>query len=92
MALKSDITQSPIVEEIKVLICKAKDTNLNIELCWVPGHVNVEGNEKADRAAKEASSRPPEATYRAVPHTDMRRPLRPVHLGRPSCQDRTVNE
>ena len=34
------------------------------------------GKWKADKAAKEASTRPPEATHRAIPHTDMRRPLR----------------
>ena len=38
--------------------------------------MNVEGNEKADKVAKEASLRPPEATHRAIPHTDMRAPLR----------------
>ena len=65
------------MDEIKELLCKAKDNkNLHVDLCWVPGHVDVEGNEKADKAAKEASSRPPEATHRAIPHTDMRRPLR----------------
>ena len=31
-------------------------------------------NEKTDKAAKEAASRPPESTYKAIPLTDMRRP------------------
>ena len=82
MALKSDVTRSPIVDEIKQLICKADDKDINIELCWVPGHANVEGNEKADKAAKEAANRLPEATHRAIPHTDMRRPLREAVMSR----------
>ena len=60
--MRSDITHNPKVDEIKLLLCKAEDKELNIELCWVPDHVNVEGNEKADEVAKEAALRPPEAT------------------------------
>ena len=29
--------------------------NLTVSLEWVPGHVNIKGNEKADEAAKEAA-------------------------------------
>ena len=71
LALRSDSSLSPILAEIKELIRRAEDDNIIIDLCWVPGHVNVRGNEKAD-----AALRAPTAPHKAIPHTDMRRPLR----------------
>ena len=32
----------------------------NVELCWVPSHCGIEGNERADTAAVQASRRDPE--------------------------------
>ena len=55
----------------KELIRRAEEDNIIIDLCWAPGHVNVRGNEKAD-----AALRAPTAPRKAIPHTDMRRPLR----------------
>ena len=55
----------------KVVIRRAEEDNIIIDLCWVPGHVNVGGNEKAD-----AALRAPTAPHKAIPHTDMRRPLK----------------
>ena len=76
LALRSDSSFSPIVVETKELIRRAKKDNMIIDLCWVPGHVNVRGNEKADAAAKNAALGTPTAPHKAIPHTDMRRPLR----------------
>ena len=71
LALRSVSSFSPIVVETKELIRRAEEDNIIIDLCWVPGHVNVRGNEKAD-----AALRAPTAPHKAISHTDMRRPLR----------------
>ena len=76
LAPRSDSSFSPILVETKELIRRAKENNIITDLCWVPGHVNVRGNEKADAAAKDGALRAPTAPYKAIPHTDMRRPLR----------------
>ena len=74
--LRSDSSFSPILVETKELIRRDEEDNIIIDLCWVPGHVNVWGNEKTDAAANDAALRAPTAPHKAIPpHTDMRRPL-----------------
>ena len=75
LALRSDSSLSSILTETKELIQRAEEDNIIIDLCWVPGHVNVRGNKKADAAAKDAALRAPTAPHKAIPHTNMRRPL-----------------
>ena len=45
LALRSDSSFSPILVETKELIRRAEEDNI-IDLCWVPGHVNVRGTKK----------------------------------------------
>ena len=71
LALRSDSSFSSIVAETKEIIRRTEEDDNIIDLCWVPGHVNVRGNEKAG-----AASRAPTAPHKAIPHTDMRKPLR----------------
>ncbi|XP_023211679.1 uncharacterized protein LOC111614534 [Centruroides sculpturatus] len=41
----------------------------NVTLCWVPGHQNIEGNERADSLAKKAAGLKLNPTYGRVPIT-----------------------
>ena len=74
LALKAGAVISPIAEDIKATI---DQENMNVDFCWVPGHINVSGNEKADAAAKEAAAETTIHTpTKAIPHTDMKRIIR----------------
>ena len=42
----------------------------NVKFCWVPSHVGIKGNEKADEAAKEALDRERIANDVLIPHMD----------------------
>ena len=63
LALGSDSSLSPILAENKELIQRAED-NIIIDLCWVPGHVNVRGNEKADAALRSLTAPQSNPPYR----------------------------
>ena len=44
----------PIIKEIISKLTSLKASGFDIHLCWLPGHVGIRGNERADRAAKTA--------------------------------------
>ena len=38
----------------------ARAQGIQVEICWIPSHLGIQGNERADLKAKEASRRTPE--------------------------------
>lgn len=57
-AFSKDIPKSKIetVLKIKEILLKLEEKGNSIDVHWIPGHHNIEGNELADRAAKEAAT------------------------------------
>ena len=55
-ALKSYYPTHTLVQQIKVSLHKLYESGVNVEICWIPAHVDIKGNEDADKAAKEAST------------------------------------
>lgn len=48
----------PILRKLQHDIETLRNSGKVVDLCWVPGHVNIAGNEKADAAAKLATNKP----------------------------------
>ena len=58
-ALEKLYTRHPLVLKIQRFLAGLHSRRKDISLCWVPSHVGLPGNERADRVAKRASLLPP---------------------------------
>lgn len=47
-------SSNPLVQNILTLLTNITSKNVKLEICWIPGHVGIKGNELADEAAKLA--------------------------------------
>ena len=52
-SLISKNIQHPVILEILELLSYLKQVNTEVVFCWIPGHVGIKGNEKADKIAKQ---------------------------------------
>ncbi|UYV84963.1 hypothetical protein LAZ67_X004128 [Cordylochernes scorpioides] len=68
-ALSAICTSGPVRSTLVAEIILALNTNQNVNLCWVPGHCGIDGNERADRAAKNAAVSTIEPSFSILPRS-----------------------
>ena len=51
-ALQHKNLENPIIREIIHILSYLGEVGSRIEFCWIPGHVGIKGNEKADNIAR----------------------------------------
>ena len=68
-ALSGEISGNPIIAVLLEKISKLCETK-QIYFCWLPSHIGIAGNEKADKAAKSALNE--DILPLKVPYTDFR--------------------
>ena len=75
-ALYKLIPSNQLVKEVQDwLVLLHSRRQVDVKFCWVPAHVGIRGNERADTAAKQAASSPGSHTER-VPREDFILPIR----------------
>ena len=53
------LEHAQILDNIRINLVKMKESNFKLGIAWVPGHANIDPNEKADEFAKIAASENP---------------------------------
>ena len=72
LGIKDSQTKNPLVIEIQNQLVR---TNMTVTFMWIPSHVGILGNEKADAEAKHATRAILTRHYKIV-HTDLNRTIK----------------
>ena len=64
-----------MVREIKEWLYKLHTKFKKVQFCWIPAHVGIQGNEIADKLAKQAAKYP-NVKFDSIPHSDLRETIR----------------
>ena len=64
------LSNHPIVTQIHSILSRLITIGKQIKFCWVPSHVDILGNEEADRLARTAASAQTVIERPSVPHKD----------------------
>ncbi|KAL4112023.1 hypothetical protein QTP88_015872 [Uroleucon formosanum] len=76
ISIKNKINPSDIAIQIQNRLEEAKRKNNIIILIWIPGHIGIDGNEKADRQAKLATRSNDAQHINISQYTDVRKQIK----------------
>ena len=62
-AIESQESKNPLVNRVLQTCQEISFNGKFITFCWIPSHKDITGNEHADRAAKDALSKPPPSHF-----------------------------
>ena len=75
LAIENNKENHPILIQIYDILAELRNQGKQITICKVPAHIGVKGNEKADKAAKQAIDIPGMTTT-SLPYTDYYQTIR----------------
>ena len=61
--------QHPTIRKLIWRLHKLAERRTTVEICWIPSHIGIKGNERADQKAKDAAQRD-ERTYLPIYYKD----------------------
>ena len=68
-SISSQESKNPLLNNLLQFIESLRQRKKIVHFCWVPSHVGIRGNEKADQAAKMGQNEPLPVHYK-IPYTD----------------------
>ena len=71
----------PLIQKAQEWLFRISCRLKSVRFCWVPSHVGIQGNEEADREAREAVSLD-DFKIKKIPLQDMKRPIRAYILNK----------
>jgi ribonuclease HI len=78
-AIASQKLLNPLVLEVVLKFHYCVSSGTHVSLCWVPSHIGIKGNERADAAAKAALTL--DIAFVKIPHSDVK-----------PCIDKYINQ